>query len=107
MSILFVCLNIILFITTLTAVVLSTCVGVGFCGYLISIVILRNSTHLCAVINKEANSASATDNITNFIIWTIVRIAPLKVGISTFSDRYICTLARLRAFSSFKYPVSE
>ena len=68
MSMLLVCLGIILFVTTPTAVVLSTCIGIGCCGYPISNAVWRNSKHLQAVINREANSASAADDITNFII---------------------------------------
>ena len=86
---LFVCFGMILFVTTPTAVVLSTWIGVGFCGHPIYIRVWRNSTHLRAVINKEANSASAAEDITNLIICAIVSTVPLKVGIEKFLERYM------------------
>ena len=47
--------------------------------------------------NKDANSASAADNMTYFMILAIVKIALLKYGIGTFSDIYMWILAQLRA----------
>ena len=88
MSTLFVYLGVILLVTATTDVALSTCAGVGCCGQPISIIVWLNPTHLRALINKEANSASAADDITNLIICAIVSTAPLKVGIETFYERH-------------------
>ena len=60
-----------------------------------------------AVINNEASSASAAENMTYLLIYVIVRIDSLKEGIRTFFNKYIWVLAQLLAFYSFKYPVSE
>ena len=84
MSTLFVFFEITLFVKTATTVVLSTCIRVGCCGHAISIRIWCNLMHLSAVVNKEANSASADDGITNLIIRGIVSTAPLKEVIVTF-----------------------
>jgi hypothetical protein len=52
------------------------------------------------------NSASATDDITAFIMVATVRIAPLLGGNSSSFDRKKCPPARLRDFFSFQYPAS-
>ena len=102
MSILFVCLDMMLFVTTPTDVVLSTYIGVRCCGHIVSISVWCNSTYFQAVISKVDNSTSVADDITNLIICAIVRTTPLKAGIGTFSERHTCVLARLLALSSFK-----
>ena len=79
------CLSVTLLVTTPTAIALSTWIGVGCCGRTISIRIWINYSHLRAVMNKEANSASAAEKITNLMIYDIVRTVPLKVGTHTFS----------------------
>ncbi len=40
-----------------------------------------------AVMNMAASLASATDAMTNLMIWAIVRIAPLNLGIGLSSVR--------------------
>ena len=57
-----------LLVTTPTDIVLSTWIGIGCCGQPISIRVCRVYTHLRAVMNKEANSASAVEDIMNFKI---------------------------------------
>ena len=41
----------------------------------------------CAVMKSAASSASDADAMTNFIIWAMERIAPLKGGYGSFSER--------------------
>ena len=86
---LFVCLGVTLVVTTLTDVVLSTCIGVGCFGYPIPVKVLLNSTHFLAVTNKDANSASAADDMTNLIMCAIVSTAPLKAVIGTLYERHM------------------
>ena len=83
------CFGVTLFVTNPTVVALSTCMVVSFCGHPISIRVWSNSKHLQAVTNKEGNSASVADNITNLIICAIVSTSPLKEGIETFSERHM------------------
>ena len=84
---LFVCLETILCVITPTAVVLSTWIGAGFCGHFISISDCCSSTHLRVVIKRDANSASAIDDMTCLIICTIIITALLNYGIDTSSDK--------------------
>ena len=88
MSILLVCLGIMVFVTTPTAVALYTCIGVRCCVHPISIKGWLNYTHLWVIINKDANSTSAADDITNLIICTTVRTDPSKAGIGIFLERH-------------------
>ena len=74
-----------------TAVVLLTYMGVGFYNQPISVRVWFNSAYFLAVMNKEANSAFATDDIIYLIILGIVRISLLNSRISTSLEIYIYT----------------
>ena len=80
-------LDIIVPLTTPSAVVLLVCTGDGGCGQPILMRVLRSATIFYAVVKRTPNSASAADVITNLMIFTIVRIAPFHHGNGSSSAR--------------------
>ncbi len=54
-----------------------------------------------------ASSDLVADTITNFIIWAIERMAPLKHGNGSFSERKMCALAQLRELVLLRNPALE
>ena len=60
-----------------------------------------------AQIKRPESSASAADDMTFLIIWTIVRMGPLREGTWLFSESIMCAPARLRARGTLRYVASE
>ena len=52
-------------------------------------------------------SASAAEDITNLIIWAIVRIAPFHLGVGSFSDKNMWAPAQLHALELLLNPAPE
>ncbi len=60
-----------------------------------------------AVTRRAASSDLAADTITNLMIWSIERMAPLKCGNGLFSERKMCALAWLWELVSLRNPALE
>ena len=76
--------------TTPAAVELSVWIGDGGCFQPISINVWQTGIISLAVMYSAPSSASAADEMTNLMIWEIVRIAPFHLGVGSFSDKKIC-----------------
>ena len=59
----------------------------------ISINVWRMGTIFLAVMYSAPCSASAAEDITNLMIWEIVRIAQFQLGVGLFSDKNMWTPA--------------
>ena len=60
-----------------------------------------------AQMNRPAILASAAEDITNLMIWEIVRTGPLLVGTVVSSESMMCAPARLRALLTLRYAALE
>jgi hypothetical protein len=91
---------IMLLFTTLSAVVLSVCIGVGgsLCTKYSSVCQARMAS--LQLMYRAPISASAADDMTALMICEIVRIAPLLLGIVSLFDMKKCPPALLRALVS-------
>ena len=78
----------VLFINT-TAVKLSVWIGDGGCFQPISMNVWRTGTIYLAVMYSTPSSDSAAEDITNVMIWAIVRVSLFHLGIGYFSNK-IC-----------------
>ena len=94
-------------LTTPAAVKLSVWIGDGGCFQPISINVCRMGTIYLAVMYIAPSSASAAEDITNLMIWAILRIAPFHSGVGVFYDKNMWAPARLRALYSLLNPTSE
>ena len=83
--------------TTPAAVELSVWIGDGGCFQPISIHVWWTGDIFLVVMYIVPISPSEADDITNLMIWAIVRIAPLHLGVGSFSDKSMWAPARLRA----------
>ena len=102
MSVDFVALGCIFWVTKPKAVVLSVCTGVGGCLCPISSR-SRLVGMACRVLMKSAAiSASAADVITLRIIWAMFRTAPLLGGLTSSLERKKWPPALLLAFGSVR-----
>ena len=95
------------FLTTPASVKLSVWIGDGGCFQPISINVWRMGTISLDVIYSAPSSVSAAEDITNLMIWGIVRIAPFRSGVRSFSDKNMWDPARLHALDSLLNPASE
>ncbi len=77
---------------------LLVCIGVRGLGWPILVSICLIYTASFAAFENTSNSASAADNMTAFIIVTMVRIAPL-LGMGVVVDKKKCPPTQLLAFS--------
>ena len=59
------------------------------------------------VMYSAPSSTSAFEDITNLMIWEIVRIPLFYLGVGAFSDNNMWDPARLRDLNSFLNPASE
>ena len=59
-----------------------------------------------AVIKIAASSASAVEDITNFMIWGMVRMGPLYLCLDSSSERKMCAAARLHYLETLRYAAS-
>ena len=94
-------------LTTPEAVELSVWIGEGGCFQPISINVWQMGTISLAVMYSAHSSASVAEDITNLMIWAIVRIAPFHSGVGSFYDKNIWNPARLRPLDSLLNPASE
>ena len=74
-------------LTTSAAVGLPVWIGYGGCFQPISINVWRMGTIYLAIMYSAPSSASEAEDIKNFIIWAIVRIAPFHSGFGSFSEK--------------------
>ena len=72
---------------TPTAVELSVWTGEGGWGQPILIRVWRKGIIYLAVMKRAPSSDSAAEDMTNLMIWAMVRMAPLERGKGSFSDR--------------------
>ena len=82
MSMLFVAFGMILLFSSPFDVELSVCIGVFDCGCPISSSVFFSGTASFQFMNSVPSSASAADDITDFIIFETFITAPLFAGIS-------------------------
>ncbi len=82
------------------AVELSVCIGVCIWGWPNSSSIVHMKTVVFALMNSAASSVSAADDMTDFMIWEMLRMAPLLIGILSSPAMNMWPPAWLRAFSS-------
>ena len=80
MSIAFDCVCLIVLFANRTAVLLSTCMGVGGWGCLSSLRVVKIGEAYLAFRKLAPISASATEDMTVLMIWHRVWMAPLLVG---------------------------
>ena len=91
---------------TPAAIELSVWIRDGGCFQPISIYVWRTGTIKLDVMYSAPSSTSAVDDITNLMIWEIVRIAPFHLGVGSFSDKNMWAPARLRALYLLLNPES-
>ena len=73
----------ILLVSSACAMELSVCIGVRVWGWPNSSSVVRMDTAVFALMNNAPSSASAADDMTDFIICDMLRTAPLFIGISS------------------------
>ena len=95
------------FLTTPADVELLVWIGDGGCFQPISIHFWRMGTISLAVMYSAPSSASAAEDMTNLMIWAILRIGPFHLGVGSFSDKNTWAPARLRALESLLNLLSE
>ena len=95
-----------LLLTTPNAVLLSVCMGVFGCLCPISCRRLRIGTASHALMYNAPNSASAALDMTPFMIFDMLRIAPLLGGSSVSPVKKKCPPALLLACGSLNYDAS-
>ncbi len=88
----------ILLVSSACAVELLVCIGLCVCGWPNSLSVVCMETAVFALMNSVASSASAADDITDFITCKMLRTAPLLIRISLFPAMNIWPPAWLWAF---------
>ncbi len=76
--------GIILLVSNVCAIALLVCVGVNGCGWPSSTSIWRIEMAVFALMNRAPNSIFAMDDTTSWIIFKILRMAPLLKGVYPF-----------------------
>ena len=94
-------------LTTPAAVELSAWTGDVGCFQTISINVWWMGTISLAVMFSAPSSSSAAENMTNLMIWAIVRIGLFHLGVGSFSYKNIWARERLRAMDLLLDSVSE
>ena len=94
------CLIAMLLVTTLSAVVLSVCIGVGGCLCPIVSNVCRDGIASLQLIKRDPNSASADEDMTAFMICEMARTDPLFGGTAELSDMKKFPSSLLLAFDS-------
>ncbi len=84
--------------SSVCAVELLVCIGVCICGWPNSLSVACMETAVFVLMNSAASSASAADDITDFITCEMLRTAPLLIGILSSPAMNMWPPARLRAF---------
>ncbi len=82
------------------AVELLACIGVRVCGWRNSLSVVYIEMAVFALMNSAASSASAADDIIDFVTCKMLRTVPLLIGISSFPAMNMWPPAQLRAFGS-------
>ena len=100
------CWMMVLFITP-SAVKLSVWTGDGGCFRPILMIFWWTRIIYLAGIYSAPISASAADDITNLMIWAILRTAPFHLGAGVSSDKYIWSPVRIPELDSLLNPESE
>ena len=100
MSISFVCFGLILLLVTPFDVKLLVCIGFGGCGCPIYVSMFLRWKASFALMKNPLSSASGAEAMTAFVIYAMLRIAPLFGGISVLVDNKKCPPALLCAFGS-------
>ncbi len=90
----------ILLVSSACAVELLVCIGVHACGWPNSLSVVRMEMAVFALMNSAASSASAADDITDFITCNMLRTAPLLIRILSFPAMNMWPPARLWTFGS-------
>ena len=83
---------------TPVAVELSVCISVGGCGCPIYVSMFLRWTASFVLMKIPLSSASSADDLTDFMICALLRMAPLFGGMSALVDKKKCPPALLRAF---------
>ena len=99
-SMAFVCFGCILPLMTASAIELSVCSGVGGCLCPISSKMILMYSASLAIRYKATNYASVADDITYFIMWTMLRTATLFFSMMKSLDKKKWPPAMLHAFGS-------
>ena len=89
-----------------SAVVLSSCTGVGGCGWPISHSVTRIGTASLALMKAADTSASTAEVTTDEMIFAMLRTAPLLGGTGMSLESTKWPPALLRAFDSVRYDAS-
>ena len=90
------------------AVLLSVCIGVAGCGCPSSSRVTLNGNMSCAFINNDPISASAADDITDFIILASTYIGAFKIfDLPSLLPKYVNPPARDLASLATRYAASE
>ena len=93
--------------TTPAAVEFLVSIGDGGCFQPIYINVWRMGTIYLAVMYSASSDASAAEDITNLMIWEIVKEAPFHLGVVSFSDKNMWAPAQLHALGLLLNPASE
>jgi hypothetical protein len=90
----------ILLVSSACAVEMLVCIGVHVWGWPNSLSVVRMETAVFALMNSAASSASAADDMTDFIICKMLRMTPLLIGILSSPAINMWPPAWLWAFGS-------
>ncbi len=90
----------ILLVSSACAVELSVCIGVHIWGWPNSSSVVHMEMAVFALLDSVASSASAADDMTDFIICKMLWTAPLLIRISSSPAMIMLLPARLWAFGS-------
>ena len=81
---------------------LSHWMGVLGCGQPISMRVWRRGTISLTYMNRPANSALESEDMTNLMICAIVRTGSLMLGTGKFSYNMMCAPARLQDYMTLR-----
>ncbi len=90
----------ILLVSSACAIELLVCIVVRVCGWPNSLSVVHMEMAGFALMNSAASSASAADDITDFITCEMLRTAPLLIGILSSPAMNMWLPARLLTFGS-------
>ena len=100
-------LLIILLLVTPSAIELYVWTGVLGCGQPISMRVCRMGNIAFVVMKRPASLSSASEDMTNLIIWAMVRMDPLSQLTGSSPDRKMWAPDRLRYLETLSYAASE
>ena len=82
-------------------------IGDGGCFQPISMNVWQMGIIFLAIMYIAPSFASAAEDITNMMIWAIVRISPFHLGVGSFSDKNMWAPARLHTLDSLLNSANE